>query len=203
MSLHVVVDPGHGGRDQGAVVGTAREAEIVLPFAFALGAELFEAGHHARFTRMRNIDLGPRDDPKWKSKDLRARCMFANGWPADVFLSLHCNASSSHLANGAWVLHDDDTVRGIPLARCIFRELAKIPGIPDSDPAEEVYPDNSPWTGGREIYVLGGTTMPAALIELGFLTNAMDLEQLQQSETKLQVAKAIVRGLDAWERGEQ
>lgn len=198
--LNVVVDPGHGGRDQGAVVGTAREAEIVLPFAFALGAELFERGHHARFTRMRNVDLSAYDDPDWKKNDLRARCRFANAWPADVFVSLHCNANASHLANGAWVLHDDNTVRGIPLARAIFHEMAKIPGIADSDPAEEVYPDDSPWTGGRDIWVLGGTNMPAVLVELGFLTNTMDLEQLLKSETKLQVARAIVRGLDAWER---
>lgn len=198
--MKVVIDPGHGGRDQGAVVGAIREAEVVLPFCFAAGAEIVGRGHEVRFTRMTNTDLAPGIERGWKTRDLRTRTQIANEWEADAFLSFHCNASASHLAEGAWVLHDDNTsVRGgITLAREIFRALSLLPGIADSDSAEEVYPDDSGWTGGRDIYILGATRMPAVLIELGFLTNVDDKTQLILSDTKIEVARAVANGLEAW-----
>lgn len=201
--MRIVIDPGHGGRDPGATVGGKSEAVIVLPYAFALASELTTRGHTVGFTRTANVDLAP--EATWpspgKARDLTRRAGLANRHPrADVFLSLHCNAAAASAANGAWVIYDDGTRTGDELALEVFRELAKIGGIVDRDAAIEVYPDRSPWVGGRELYVISETEMPAILIELGFMTNGDDLRQLEQTETKCAVARAIADGVETWNR---
>ena len=201
--MKVAIDPGHGGRDPGATVGDKTEAVVVLPYAFALASELTKRGHTVVFTRTANEDLAP--EATWptpgKARDLVRRVGIANRPPrADVFVSLHCNAAAANAANGAWVIYDDGTKTGDELAHAVFAELAKIGGIADRDAALEVYPDRSPWVGGRELHVISETDMPAILVELGFMTNAEDLAQLEASETRCAVARAIADGLDSWRK---
>lgn len=77
----VAVDAGHGGHDPGAVSGGFNEKDLNLKAAAVLVARLKEAGLDARLTR--------RDDTYLK---LSERTALANGWNADLFVSLHCNA---------------------------------------------------------------------------------------------------------------
>lgn len=191
--MRVIVDPGHGGRDAGATVpapgGTVLEKDLVMPYSRRLAQVLRGRGHEVRMTR---------DGDTYPS--LQDRVRQANTWPADVFISMHANASSRAAANGMWVLHDDDSQphSGPALARAVFRAMARVPGLADADAEEEVYPDRTGWTGGRELYVLGATRMPAVLVELGFMTNPDDLAHLLAPDTAQEVALAIADGLEAW-----
>lgn len=198
--MRILIDPGHGGRDPGATVHDVTEAEVVLPYAFALGAALVGRGHAVRFTRMEDVDLAP--EAAWpspgKARDMSRRVTQADQWKAEVFISIHANAAAAQAANGAWVIYDDNTKTGDELARAVFAAMAKVPGIPDADATAEVFPDKSAWVGNRELYVISETACPAILVELGFLTNPDDLKQLQQWHTVTAVAHAIASGLDTW-----
>lgn len=189
MSL-IVIDPGHGGTDPGAVGARGQtEKDIVLIYAQDLRATLMRQGHNVRMTR-RNDTFVP----------LSSRAQIANEFGADAFISLHANAAESKMANGAWVIYDDMTKpeKGKQLATNIFNYLKLIPGVPDLDPEIEVYSDKSPWVGYRDLAVLSQTRMPAVLVELGFMTNEEDLSQLQQAGVRTQIINAIANGLNQW-----
>lgn len=198
--LKVAVDPGHGGRDPGAVAGGVRECDVALRFGDALARELVARGHKPVQTRSEDRDLAPPHIREWKGRDLAQRSSVSNHFGCDAFVSIHCNAAAREGANGAWVMHDQNSGKGRSLARLVFTELAKIPGIADADPEIEVYPDDSPQTGGRDLAVLGpATACPAILVELGFLTNPEDRTQLLADATETAVAQAIARALEVWD----
>lgn len=190
--MRICIDAGHGGSDPGAVAQSGEvEKQIALQYALTL-KDLLAGDNEILMTRVNDDFVG-----------LSLRAQKANGWKADCFISLHANAALRKAANGAWVIHDDDTVHGITLAQLVWREMAKIPSVVDADPAEEVYPDNSPWVGNRELAVVSNTHMPAILVELGFLTNEDDLADLTNPDMRLRICRAIAIGIHKWavERG--
>lgn len=197
----ITVDPGHGGRDPGArSAGGVLEKDLVLRYSISLVEELERRGHAVVLTRGTDTDLASnvRDWRVGKGIDLQTRCDISNRFRSHAFISMHANAGASRASNGAWVLYAKGSSRGQRLATEIFRRLARIRGIPDADLSAEVYTDESGWTGGRTLKVLHRTAAPAVLVELGFLTNAEDVQQLLHPETHALVTAAIADGLDAW-----
>lgn len=196
----IFIDPGHGGRDPGYVSKEGiRECDVVLAHAKTLMAELQLYGDHTiRLSRSTDRDLAADiRGPDWKSLDLSRRATLANQMAADAFVSLHANAGSRD-ANGVWVIHSHSSTRGKALATAVFKQLATVAGITDADVALEVYPDKSPWVGGRSLAVLRQTHMPAILVELGFLTNPDDLRQLTDVQQRKTIEAAIARGIKTW-----
>ena len=86
---HIVLDPGHGGKDPGAARGKTREKDVVLCVARALRADLEKAGFRVSMTR--NTD---------ESLSLEERTNRANALNADLFVSIHANASPNHKTHG-------------------------------------------------------------------------------------------------------
>ncbi len=80
----IVIDPGHGGKDSGAIKEKLREKDIVLNTALSIGKELKKRGYKIFYTR--NTD---------KFINLRDRTKFANDKKADLFLSIHANAAAN------------------------------------------------------------------------------------------------------------
>ncbi|SRR5690606_9880022 len=80
----VVIDPGHGGHDPGTVGRVAKEKDVVLKLALELGRRIKNAYPDVRVLYTRTTD---------KFVDLAERSAFANRNNADLFISLHCNAS--------------------------------------------------------------------------------------------------------------
>lgn len=195
--MRICLDPGHGGSNTGAIAPDGTEEKAInLTACSLLMAVLEERGHEVAMTRATDRYVG-----------LRARAEYANGYGAVCFVSIHANANSSAAANGAWVLYDDRTKPedGVALARDIFLELSKIPGIADADEAEEVYPDGTAWVGDRnqdgewdDLTVISAAAMPAVLVELGFLTNPEDLNDLQDQETLQRMAVAMADAIETW-----
>jgi N-acetylmuramoyl-L-alanine amidase len=194
-----VVDPGHGGSDPGAVVPDPerpgeliREKEVVVPYALALREVLMGKGYGVRLTRSEDVAVG-----------LSERAKVANGVGALCLVSLHANAASAVARNGAWVIYDDASreENGRALAEAVFAALIQVPEIADITPQIEVFPDGSPHVGGRQLTVLSKATMPAILVELGFMTNGEDLSQLLNPSTRGAVAEAIATGIINWHRG--
>lgn len=187
--MKICIDAGHGGSDPGAVAADGtKEKDVALMYAKRLEKELRDAGHDVKMVRTNDDFVG-----------LTLRANKANDWGADCFVSLHANASSRASAQGAWVIYDDKTAAdaGKALAASIFREL-EAAGLADSDAEAEVFPDGSPWVGGRQLAVLSRTKMPAVLVELGFLTNPGDLSKLKDPMTAGAAVRAVRDGVLKW-----
>ncbi|NEQ28213.1 MAG: N-acetylmuramoyl-L-alanine amidase, partial [Microcoleus sp. SIO2G3] len=169
----ITIDPGHGGRDPGAIgVGGLRETDIVLPISLRV-AELLEAqGVSVLLTRRdeREIGLEPRVD-------------MANRGNADVFVSIHANAISMSRpdVNGVETYYASNA--GLQLARIIHASVISGTGMNDRGVREAGF------------HVLRHTNMPAVLVETGFVTGASDAARLSDPNFRNRMAEAIARGI--------
>ena len=168
----VVVDPGHGGGDPGAVgIGGIHEADIVLDVAQQVASLLEKQGVQAVLTRQddREVELEPRVD-------------LADRLNADLFVSIHANSIdlSRPDVNGLETYYYDS---GGALATSIHNSLVNATGMPDRGIRQ------------ARFYVLTETSMPAVLVEIGFVTGRDDAARLNSSTSRSQIAAAIVQGI--------
>ena len=181
----VVVDAGHGGSDPGAVspLLEATEEEVALRVALLTGAALERRGVQVVQTRTRDVDV-----------PLGARAALAQRTGADALVSLHLNASPNPLAFGAEVWHGQvgDAERHAELAATLLDALA---------PALRAGSGGAAGSGGVRGIRAGGqlavlrTTVPAALVELGYVTNAADARLLAQPAFHAAAAEALAEGV--------
>lgn len=168
----VVVDPGHGGPDPGAVgVGGLQEKGIVLDIGTKVASLLERQGVRAVLTRSNDIDL-----------DLEPRVAMAQRLNATVFVSIHANAISLSRpdVNGLETYYYQS---GSELARSIHQSILQSVDIPDRG------------VRTARFYVLRRTSMPAVLIEVGFVTGRDDAAKLSSDTYRSQMAEAITRGI--------
>ena len=174
----VVLDPGHGGPDPGAIgIGGIRETDVVLEVSKIVKKLLSEKGVKVRLTRKDEVDL-----------DLPPRVSFANKMDADVFVSIHANASRGKRRdiNGLETFYFRGW-RGRLLAKRIQKEILRVsPGSPDRGVKQ-----------GR-FYVIKNTRMPAVLVEIGFLTGRLDSRRLEKTAHRKRIAYAIAKGILAY-----
>lgn len=175
----IIVDPGHGGSDPGATGVTGlREKEINLAVAKILVELLEEAGAKVLVTRSGD-----------QSVSNQKRIELANEAKADVYVSIHSNAYPDPESNGTETHYCPDTENSVAsrfLAGQLQRELVSALGLRDRG------------VKANSFYVLTKTEMPAALVELGFLSNPAEEELLKKESTHLDAAKAIYQGLEAY-----
>lgn len=168
----VVVDPGHGGPDPGAVgIGGLKETDIVLDIGRQVADLLERQGVTALLTRDAEYDLG-----------LEPRVRMANRANATVFVSIHANAISMSRpdVNGLETYYFNS---GKELAEVVHRTVM-----------EEVSPRDRRVRQAR-FYVLRNTSMPSILIETGFVTGAEDAANLRDPGYRSRMAAAIARGI--------
>ncbi|MBQ8815235.1 MAG: N-acetylmuramoyl-L-alanine amidase [Lachnospiraceae bacterium] len=171
MAFRVVVDAGHGGRDPGAVFEGRQEKDDVLRLAMAVGEILENNGVEVVYTRTTDVY----DTPYQKA-------VKGNNANADVFLSLHRNATASPGgATGIMTLVYEDTGLPAELARNINANLAAL-GFRDLGVIER--PD---------LVVLRRTEAPAVLVEAGFIDNPND--NLMFDEQFNEIAAGIANGV--------
>jgi N-acetylmuramoyl-L-alanine amidase len=177
----VVIDPGHGGPDPGAVgIGGLRETNVVLDVGLQVARLLQAQGVQVVLTRTSEVDL-----------DLPPRVSLANRSGADVFVSLHANALSMSRpdVNGVETFYFQGG-RSLQLARSIQRSLMSVsPGTPDR--------------GARpgRFYVIRRTVMPAALAEMGFVTGRIDAPRLANPDFRRRLSLAVADGILNYLRG--
>lgn len=190
--MKICVDPGHGGKDPGAVDHGVQEDDLNLAVALAFGAELkpFLEGLGFQVLLTRTADVALAADP---NADLRARSDAANKWGADACLSIHCNASGTadprHTAQGIET-YAMPGGRGEALARHIHRYTVALSGAKDRGVRTD-----------RNFAMLRRTIMPAVLLELGYMTNAGEVVLLQKPLYRARLQLGIVAGLLAWAPG--
>lgn len=160
----VVLDAGHGGKDSGALAkdGKTTEAELNLAVTTSLARKLRSEGIEVIETRTTDEFIA-----------LKKRAQIAEDANAEIFVSIHFNSASSQKASGIEVLYAPENkveikeAEQIHLAKCILQEVLKETG--SSSRGVKARPD---------LVVLRRTSMPAALVELGFLSNDKDLSNI-------------------------
>lgn len=181
--LNIVIDPGHGGKDSGAVAvdGYTYEKDLNLLVAENLMEKLNENSEiNARITRTRDEYI-----------KLLDRASVSNDNNADLFLSIHFNSSDNSSANGIEVLYASekniaikDTVQK-HFANCLQKALIRETGAVDRGIK------NTP-----AIIVLNKTKNVSALVELGFLSNESDLENIKDPDYIDKLARGIYNGIE-------
>ena len=167
----VVLDAGHGGSDPGAVYNGRQEKDDVLRLTKAVGAILERNGVNVEYTRTNDIY----DTPFQKATK-------ANATGADLLISIHRNSGTNpNTYNGAQTLvYSDDGIRA-RLARNINNELVDL-GFRDAGIVER-----------PNLVVLKRSSMPAALVEVGFINNEADNRLFDDKFN--QIAQGIADGI--------
>jgi N-acetylmuramoyl-L-alanine amidase len=218
----IVVDAGHGGEDPGAIgpKGT-REKDINLSIAKRLAEILKKAGYDVFLTRSDDTFISLAD-----------RTRFANKVMADLFVSIHCNASISDNARGfeIYFLSDKATDRAaeavanmensvialekpslsgkrdiekllLSMAVTEFmNESSSVCGLINQEICENFSNLDSRGVKQANFYVLRGATMPAVLVEVGFLSNAKEEKLLNQKKFQKKITENIFNGIKEYEK---
>ncbi len=173
MAKTVVIDPGHGGIDRGGIPGQKFPEKVVaLDIAQRLQGKLRDAGYRTVMTRSTDVFVG-----------LNERCKIANSEHNAVFVSIHTN--SDPRGTGIGIETYCVTRQSLKLATAIHRSVVKTAGTPDRGVRSK-----------RRLYVLRNNHLPAVLVEVGFLTNAVEGPRLANSAAyRDQIASAIARGI--------
>lgn len=152
MPKTIIIDPGHGGFDPGAVYGDRKEKDDNLRLALAVGQELENAGYNVVYTRKDDRYDSPYD-----------KAQIANNAGGDLFLSFHRNfAERPDLYQGVQALVYDKNPLALRVAKDVNEELGKI-GF-----------ENLGIESRKELVVLRRTNMPAVLLEVGFINSSVD-----------------------------
>lgn len=185
--LVVVLDPGHGGYDGGARAQDSGiwEKEVTLQIAQAVEKELTAHGAKVVLTRREDVALcdGDTANLKRKRQDLQARVDIAKEADADVLLSIHLNEYRSRKESGPQVFYQRGGDDGRLLSGVLQKTLI-----------EELNPKKERVAMAGDYYVLR-SSIPSALVECGFLSNAEEEKLLLSSEYQEKIAVAIVKGL--------
>lgn len=217
----VVIDPGHGGKDPGAVgPGGLREKDVTLDIAHRAAPLIArELGIVTLLTRDADVFV-PLDE----------RTARANAFGADLFISIHCNAAEVSSSRGVMtfvldVARDADATRiaarenaasaaaGKELARVMRKVLggggaarsAHFAGLLQRSTMASLRPHYADIPNGgvkrAGFYVLAGAHMPAVLYETSFISNPVDETRLDTADFRQKMADAIVNAIRAYREG--
>jgi len=186
----IVIDPGHGGQDGGAVGSDPEKTEektITLAVAEMVRNYLEQAGAIVYLTRETDTDLADdqmRGFSNRKSQDIRRRLQFIHEKNVDFFISIHLNSLPSKRWRGAQTFFYPRFQQNKQLATTIQDELILNMENTDRVPLQLDH-----------IYLLKHAKVPGALVEIGFLSNEEERELLKQTKYQQQLAASIYKGM--------
>ena len=204
----VVIDVGHGGRDPGAVGLFNSEKSIVLKVARMLKSHLEVLGYQTHLTRESDQTIS-----------LKERTELANRVSADLFISLHANASNKEEAMGIetyyLALGSDETSKMVALREnegmeqniqeleSLISTILKGSKTQESQQLAEMVQQQlikKTMAKNRGVkhapfVVLTGTKVPAILVEIGFVSNSVEAIKLSETSYQNQIAEAIAVGI--------
>jgi len=181
----IVIDPGHGGSDFGAMHNGLVEKELNLDIARRLRAILVARGWQVKMTRDSDVDVYQPNDSA--HDELQARCDIANNAGARLFISVHSNSYTDGSQSGTTTYYF--TPESYRLAQAVHERLAG--SLPTKD--DGIIKNN--------FYVIHHTKMPSVLIETAFLSNAADAELLHSSAFLQKIAAGIAAGVGDYTSG--
>ena len=181
----IVIDPGHGGTDPGAIGNSGlKEKDVTLPISKLIKKALEDKGAKVYMSRTTDVDVCR---PGASDRDeLQARVNAAEKNNCDAFISVHVNASVKKDVGGISTYYYPKTQYDSKLASVIQNKLAKNFGVTN--------------LGVREagFYVIKRSSMPAILVELLFISNNKEEKLLQSSWFRKKTARLIAEGFEQY-----
>lgn len=169
----IVLDAGHGGRDQGTSAGTVLEKEINLSVVKKLAEELEAAGAAVLLSREDDTKVGLED-----------RVAYANEKKAELFVSIHCNYCEGDAGvNGLECYYKESSEEGKALAEQVVQVI------------EDVDEVRCRGTRVGDFRVLNKTKMPAILVEIGYLSNQEECRKLSDETYQEVLAEKLAEGI--------
>lgn len=165
----IVIDPGHGGKDPGAVAFGRNEKDIALNISKKINANLKTLGFKTVMTRTTDVYI-----------TLADRYTIANNNNASLFVSVHLNSASSSSANGIETLYKNSKA----FASGIQNELISATGATNRGVKQRT-----------DLAVLNGTKMPASLVEVGFISHSAESAKLDTNSYQDTLANSIAKGI--------
>ncbi len=184
----IVIDPGHGGVDGGAVgKDETLEKDIALAVAKKTRDFLQQSGALVYLTREKDKDLAKEDTKglsRRKAEDIRKRLKFIHDKEADFFVTLHLNALPSNKWSGAQTFYYSKYDKSKHLATMIQSEIIRN--------LENTTRKPLPING---VYLLKYAEVPGSLVEIGFLSNEHEREHLKNESYQRKIAGSIYEGI--------
>ncbi|WP_163580904.1 N-acetylmuramoyl-L-alanine amidase family protein [Gracilibacillus saliphilus] len=173
----VVIDPGHGGEDPGAIGASGSyEKDFTLSLAKKISILLEdEPKLEVHMTREEDVFL---------SAETRERPKFANELDADLYISLHANTFTDPSVSGTESFYYHKNSKR--LANIIHRHVSETTGFRNRGVKKENY------------FVLKDTTMPAVLLEIGYITNPEEEQTMLTDDFQQSLAEAIKNGINEY-----
>lgn len=174
----VVIDAGHGGRAPGATKQGVNEKDIDLAIVLKLREIFAKRGENIGVYYTRTDDSNPTFDQ---------RVQLANKADADLFISIHNNATRSGRMSGTrgtQVMYSETSADSERFAQMCLEEVTAALGSRNKGLVE-----------GDSIYIIRTSAVPVALIEVGFMTNQEELDLLRSEEYQQQAAEGIYRAV--------
>jgi len=174
----IILDPGHGGKDEGARLRTFEEKKLTLRTSYLTKKHLENLGYRVILTRARDVFL-----------PLKTRVTLANRRSPALFVSIHYNSASATAAKGIEVYYYGAAAQkrktsSKNLATSILNQMIKETGA------------NSRGVKRGNFQVIRETSMPSVLVEAGFITNSEERVLLGSQVYLDKLAKGIAYGVD-------
>jgi N-acetylmuramoyl-L-alanine amidase len=171
--MKIFIDPGHGGKNTGAVgVNGIKEEEVNLDVALRLGRILQQAGYTVNYSRTTDSTVS-----------LSERAKLANEWGANYFVSIHCNSNTNPIYTGCETFFYREGTVSQRFAIAVNNALAEETGLKNIGAFQ------------ANFAVLRLTYMPAILVELALLSNPEDAQKLSESAFRQLCAQGIANGI--------
>ncbi|WP_449538517.1 N-acetylmuramoyl-L-alanine amidase CwlD [Ferdinandcohnia sp. Marseille-Q9671] len=186
----IIIDPGHGGVDGGAMNGDIQEKDIALEISLKLRDYLQQQGALVQMIREDDTDLAPegmKGYSRRKTEDLKKRVEIINESEADLFISVHLNAIPSPKWSGAQTFYYGTFKENEEVAKFIQDELRTNLGNTTRS-AKAI----------NGVYLLKTAKKPGALVEVGFLSNPQEKSLLIQDKYQDKVAASIYTGINRY-----
>ncbi len=175
----IIIDPGHGGKDPGTVVGSNSEKAITLKVGTLVKQKLEAAG--AKVLMTRTVDTYP---------SLQDRVDFTNANYGEVFVSIHVNSAANTSAQGTETyyaistgdMHQED----VDLATFVNNQIVNNLKMKNRGVKEQQY------------YVIRNMAIPSILVELGFLTNNEDNAKMTDDQYAELFAESVYKGISEY-----
>lgn len=188
VSNTVIIDPGHGGEDGGAVgITGTKEKDLNLKIALNLKEKLLNSGFNVVLTRENDIMLCDENQKKNKKRtDLKNRVNITEKYSDGILISIHMNFFDDKTQKGAQVFYSANNNDSKIIAEKLQQEFIN---TLDKNNKRKIKPS------GSEIFLLSRTKIPACLIECGFISNPTEEQLLLKENYQNKITDAITNAI--------
>lgn len=180
-TFHIYIDPGHGGFDGGCEdkLKTVMEKDITLNISLLLASYLRSTGYIVNLTRNTDTALA-----NTKKDDIYKRVKLINDSNADIYISIHANSYPSPIVKGAQVFYSNTNNNNKLISEVMMKKIKMVDSLNKREPLCI-----------KDKYLLDHVNITGCLVEVGFLTNEIELLNLTNNEYISDLVKCMYLGI--------